>query len=288
MHCHDKDQRIFTLYLSSQNQPFDYRGYSSLSQIGQYYSVTVNDRKTRLYTAVNFLHKSNIKLMAKMYPNAFPSAMDESKHDNNKSMQEMNTENGSAGYIPLLIKRYEDGEFTADFLQTNFQGSVIVSRPRGRGLSLQDMPEGRIVLLAGGTGLYPFSDTIDLLFKEHLVNTGHSQASAIKEADPLVGKKPFSKFKFSLYIAVNDLEELHPITLMQCDELARTGKLKCFAKMKTAEKKKLQANYSSITMIDSRFEKVVEREIKEGGVSQFCICGPTRFSKFLVETLHAA
>ena len=173
-------------------------------------------------------------------------------------------------------------------MKAKFTGDVIVSKPRGRGLSLNDMPEGRIVLLAGGTGLYPFSDTIDLLFKEHLVNTGHSQASAIKEADPLVGKKPFSKFKFSLYIAVNDLEELHPITLMQCDELARTGKLKCFAKMKTAEKKKLQANYSSITMIDSRFEKVVEREIKEGGVSQFCICGPTRFSKFLVETLHAA
>ena len=88
MYCHDKDQRIFTLYLSSLDQPFDYRGYSCLSQIGQYYSMTVNDKKTRLYTAVNFLQKSNIRLMNKIYPNAFPTAMYESNENETKTSME--------------------------------------------------------------------------------------------------------------------------------------------------------------------------------------------------------
>jgi hypothetical protein len=35
------------------------------------------------------------------------------------------------------------------------------------------MPPGRIIFLAGGTGHFPFCDTIDLLCKESLVERGH-------------------------------------------------------------------------------------------------------------------
>ena len=86
--------------------------------------------------------------------------------------------------------------------------------------------------MAAGTGLYPFSDTIDLLYKEHLVDSESSFANQVRIRDPLVGEKPFKKFKFSLYITVNTIDELHPITLFQCNELAKLGKLICYAKMK--------------------------------------------------------
>ena len=138
-------------------------------------------------------------------------------------------------------------------------------------------------MMAGGTGLYPFSDTIDLLYKEHLVSSGHSLAAAAKQLDPLVGNNPFNNFKFTLYIAVNELDELHPITLFQCNELAKVGKLDCHAKIKHFDKKTIQEQYGNIKLFENRFDVAIKNEMKEGEVSQFCVCGPTRFSKALLE-----
>ena len=42
---------------------FKYRGYVSLSQIGRYYALNADDKITRLYTSVAFLHPSNIDLL---------------------------------------------------------------------------------------------------------------------------------------------------------------------------------------------------------------------------------
>jgi ferredoxin-NADP reductase len=35
----------------------------------------------------------------------------------------------------------------------------------GRGLDIDKIQPGRIVLFAGGTGIFPFMDLIDILFK---------------------------------------------------------------------------------------------------------------------------
>lgn len=155
--------------------------------------------------------------------------------------------------LPILIKKYQDGYFTSQFLQLPFQGSIAISSPRGRGLSLHDLPPGRVILLAGGTGLYPFSDTVDLVYKEHLVESGHSLANAVRSNDPLVGGRPFRDFKFTLYMAVNELDELHPITLFQCNELSRAGKLNCMAKIKKMDLVKMQQKYPSISLLEGRF-----------------------------------
>ena len=41
-----------------------YNGYHSLEDLGKYYSVSLNGSITRLYTMVNFLQPSNLKLLA--------------------------------------------------------------------------------------------------------------------------------------------------------------------------------------------------------------------------------
>ena len=66
MTTHDQSRRIYTIHLTSLHQPFEYQGYSFLSQIGQYYAVTINKRKTRLYTLVNFLQQKNVRLLEKI------------------------------------------------------------------------------------------------------------------------------------------------------------------------------------------------------------------------------
>jgi ferredoxin-NADP reductase len=40
-----------------------------------------------------------------------------------------------------------------------------MSKPLGRGLSLHEMPPGELIFFAGGTGINPFCDVIDIMFK---------------------------------------------------------------------------------------------------------------------------
>lgn len=72
--------------------------------------------------------------------------------------------------LPLLIKKYGDGKFTSFFLSPNSKiNEIKISQPRGLGLYLDAVTSKNIVIFAGGTGLYPYSDLIDLLFKDRLV-----------------------------------------------------------------------------------------------------------------------
>jgi hypothetical protein len=51
-----KNEQIYAPYLISKSKPYLYQGYEDISQIGKYYAVTIQGRKTRLYTLVNFIH----------------------------------------------------------------------------------------------------------------------------------------------------------------------------------------------------------------------------------------
>ena len=61
----DPHQKMHLVYLSpaSGGDLLQYEGYSHPSQIGQYLSVKMKKKQTRLYTMVNFLQPKNLKLM---------------------------------------------------------------------------------------------------------------------------------------------------------------------------------------------------------------------------------
>ena len=62
----NKASSVYLIQLSSKGDPFHYAGFQSISQLGQYYTVTINDRKTRLYTSVNCMNASNRQLMGEI------------------------------------------------------------------------------------------------------------------------------------------------------------------------------------------------------------------------------
>jgi len=72
--------------------------------------------------------------------------------------------------------------------------NVKLSCPRGRGIELEDTKAGRVIVVAGGTGLFPFSDLIDLLFKDQAVKEGNKLSQELLIADPVLKQKPFEKF----------------------------------------------------------------------------------------------
>jgi ferredoxin-NADP reductase len=43
--------------------------------------------------------------------------------------------------------------------------NIKLSKARGRGLNLGEITSGNILFLTGGTGINPFCDIIDLLYK---------------------------------------------------------------------------------------------------------------------------
>jgi hypothetical protein len=51
---------IYELRLKKKEGRFEFKGYTSLRQVGRYYALTVDNKTTRLYTSVAFLDPRNI------------------------------------------------------------------------------------------------------------------------------------------------------------------------------------------------------------------------------------
>jgi hypothetical protein len=76
--------------------------------------------------------------------------------------------------------------------------------------------------MAGGTGIFPFSDLIDLIYKRHLITNNPGLAKHFLQKNPLLNNEVFNKFTFRLYAAFQTLQEMHPITLQQLTSLSNS------------------------------------------------------------------
>lgn len=93
--------------------------------------------------------------------------------------------------IPLLVKKYKDGEFTSKYVSSENKKKMILSQNRGFGLNLQEKNAGQIVIFSGGTGVHPFYDLIDLVYKSILINKKHKLSPTIKAYDSVLNTHPF-------------------------------------------------------------------------------------------------
>jgi len=89
------------------------------------------------------------------------------------------------------MKKYENGTLTSQFFD-NIPTTLQISAPRGEGLRMSQLKKGHIIIVAGGTGLYPFSDLIDLLFKTYLLLNRNELKQFILAADPILATNPFA------------------------------------------------------------------------------------------------
>jgi NAD(P)H-flavin reductase len=99
--------------------------------------------------------------------------------------------------IPLLLKVYKNG--TLPNMLINHKADCLkLSPPKGLGLRLAELEKGTILILAGGTGLYPFSDIIDLLYKNYKLTTSPHLKEFIYIGNSILRNNPFAKFNFKL------------------------------------------------------------------------------------------
>ena len=66
MNCLSQKTDIYSIGIIQESIPMRFLGYSDIRQLGQYYSLTINNKITRLYTAVNFLNETNIQRLAQL------------------------------------------------------------------------------------------------------------------------------------------------------------------------------------------------------------------------------
>lgn len=94
-----------------------------------------------------------------------------------------------------MFKKYPGGKFTSNIVQGPVN-KIVLSENKGEGLQLANTSPGRIVVVAGGTGLFPFSDLIDLLYKEQLINYKPQLKEEILHLSPILANNPFQFFAF--------------------------------------------------------------------------------------------
>ena len=132
-----------------------------------------------------------------------------------------------------------------------------MSCAKGSGLALQEKAPGKIILLAGGTGIFPFIDTIDILYKKALVDQNHPMKQQILEMNPALTDPCFNDFNFLMYASFSTQKDLHPITLYQLNQLSKMlppSKFNCYVKIGDAEKRReFSKVYGEIKMSQERF-----------------------------------
>lgn len=53
-------------------------------------------------------------------------------------------------------------------------------------MKLHNLKPGKVIIVAGGTGLYPFCDLLDLLFKDNLVERNAAHKPLVFKQDPVL------------------------------------------------------------------------------------------------------
>jgi hypothetical protein len=110
-----------------------FNGYTSLKQLGRYYSLTADNKTTRLYTTVGFLDPKNASFLNNELSSTNVVNVVKVKTISNDIVNEVPQserildENDN---ISLLIKCYPTGNLSPKLTQQQFQ-TLHLSEPRG-------------------------------------------------------------------------------------------------------------------------------------------------------------
>ena len=130
--------------------------------------------------------------------------------------------------IPVVLKRYLKGGLTEPLVQkmmNNHKMTLTMSSEQGLGLQLGELAPGKVIIIAGGTGLLPFSDIIDLLFKKEYARANPQYAQRFCEVSPILNRPFLENIIFDLYASFNAIEDIHPLTLHQLSFLTKSSKI---------------------------------------------------------------
>jgi len=150
----------------------------------------------------------------------------------------------------------------------------------GAGLKFDTISSsGSVIFVCGGTGILPFCDFIDLLFKRSKVLDSHNLSGMLVKMDSLVGTDFIKQRTFNFYCAIENAADLPAMTIHQLNELCKSTKVKfsCVMRIKKGEDL-IRNNYQNITFQKDYFTSNIKKHLKKGNISQIYICGPPQMN----------
>ncbi|KRX06844.1 hypothetical protein PPERSA_11489 [Pseudocohnilembus persalinus] len=154
-----KDYTKTTYFINLQNNKFRVKNYmQGIDWLGKYFQVKLgNNDKRRLYTVVNCLNKVNSEFRKQL----LQLVLAEFEDAKIEKMPEYSDE------LQLCIKKYNpDRKTLSSILYSSQNQQLYVKGPLGMGLQLSNLDQGKIVIVAGGTGVLPFLDLLNLMLQK--------------------------------------------------------------------------------------------------------------------------
>lgn len=155
-------------------------------------------------------------------------------------------------------------------------------------MRLHNLTPGKVIIVAGGTGLYPFSDLLDLLYKEDLTERNVAFKTMIFKHSPILEGRPFEHFKFHLMLAVNHIEDIHPITFRQILELSEYSSKFRLTMRVGKEGELLKEAYKGVTFTRKLFDTLVLKEMESEQYKKVWVCGPPMMTTAIVKAFDKA
>jgi hypothetical protein len=121
---------IYELRLKKKTGRFVFNGYTSLKQLGRYYSLTADNKITRLYTTVGFLDPKNVGFLNNELSSSNLVKVKTISNNTVNEVPDSERKLDENGYISLLIKCYPTGNLSPKLTQQQFQ-TLHLSEPRG-------------------------------------------------------------------------------------------------------------------------------------------------------------
>lgn len=115
-------------------------------------------------------------------------------------------------------------------------------------MKFDKIPQGGVVVfVCGGTGLLPFCDFIDILFKRVQVLEGSNLSNMLIKNDPIVGTDFIKEREFVFYCASENVHDLPALAVYQLNALCLSQKVKFSATMRISKQSELmKANFEGI------------------------------------------
>jgi len=185
---------------------------------------------------------------------------------------------GEDSELPLLIKRYHNAGAFTNMLYSMPQTPVTIEGPKGRGLCLEALAPGSIAIIAGGSGLFPFLDLIDLVFK------GTVKHESIPVSEVKLAEAALARHAFNFFISVDSVQDLVVPDQLQLICKAKSPK----AQVQVRVKERVPSWAFQGCQLHERIgQKVVEEFIQKiSRLQMVYICGPQAMYRDLVQALR--
>ncbi|EAR87476.1 cytochrome b5-like heme/steroid-binding domain protein (macronuclear) [Tetrahymena thermophila SB210] len=141
--------------------------FQGLEWLGRHFVINDSNysKHTRQYTNVLSFSNYHVELRKQLLQNYNQNFGDQVTKNsvslNHEKLNELKEDN----LFPMVIKKYPSDKGFSQHLHENTQDAYYIRGPYSRGLELSAKSEGEHLFICGGTGVLPFYDLLDYLFK---------------------------------------------------------------------------------------------------------------------------